>query len=141
MISVAFLGMTDTATKEDFDWLCSNHKIIRASKIICRLINDKASHKFEQQRGHVASAVECYMKQHGVSETEAVKVILKIVAKAWKDVNEEMLKPTAVSMPRLELILNYLRVIEVVYKDDDSFTDASKLQDKVALLLRDPVLL
>ncbi|KAJ0045469.1 hypothetical protein Pint_04293 [Pistacia integerrima] len=132
MISVAFLGLTDTATKEDFDWLCSNPKIIRASKIICRLINDKASHKFEQQRGHVASAVECYMKQHGVSETEAVKVILKIVAKAWKDVNEEMLKPTAVSVPLLELILNYLRVIEVVYKDDDSFTDASKLQDKDA---------
>ncbi|XP_031282239.1 (-)-germacrene D synthase-like [Pistacia vera] len=41
---------------------------------------------FEQKRGHVPSAVECYM--HGVSEDVAVEFLLKQVADAWKDVNE-----------------------------------------------------
>ncbi|KAJ0046476.1 hypothetical protein Pint_04282 [Pistacia integerrima] len=77
-------------------------RIIRAADRIARLLDDKASHRFEQKRGHVPSAVECYMKQHGVSEDVAVEFLLKQVADAWKDVNEAMLKPTAVPLPLLE---------------------------------------
>ncbi|KAJ0044407.1 hypothetical protein Pint_04300 [Pistacia integerrima] len=56
--SVAFLGMDDIATKEDFDWF------------IGRLMDDIGSHKFEQKRGHIPSAVECYMKRHGVTNAK-----------------------------------------------------------------------
>ncbi|RVW37342.1 (-)-germacrene D synthase [Vitis vinifera] len=52
--------------KESFDWIFSKPKIVRASAIVCRLMDDMVSHKFEQKRGHVASAVECYMKQHAL---------------------------------------------------------------------------
>ncbi|KAJ0024462.1 hypothetical protein Pint_07422 [Pistacia integerrima] len=125
-ISLAYLGMDD-ATKEDLDWLWSNPKLVRGSK-------------FEQERGHVASAIECYMKQHGVSEEEAVKMMKVHVEKAWKDMNEDMLKPTSVSMNKLERVLNYACAIHVIYyKSGDSFNNPHKLKDKVALLLRDPV--
>ncbi|KAF2308720.1 hypothetical protein GH714_013958 [Hevea brasiliensis] len=43
---------------------------------------------FEQSRGHVASAVECYIKQYGVSEQEACYELNKQVENAWKDINE-----------------------------------------------------
>ncbi|XP_031277679.1 (E)-beta-farnesene synthase-like [Pistacia vera] len=68
---------------------------------------------FEQKRGHIPSAVECYMKQHGVSEEEAVEAITEHVANAWTDVNEEMLKPTTISMSLLERVLNYSRVAHI----------------------------
>ncbi|KAJ0044406.1 hypothetical protein Pint_04301 [Pistacia integerrima] len=98
---------------------------------------------FEQKRGHVPSTVECSMKQYGASEDEAIRVILEQVADAWKDLNEAMLKPTAVSMPLLERILNYCRTMEFVYKDDrdiDAFSDPTKIKEQVASLLKDPIL-
>ncbi|KAJ0099813.1 hypothetical protein Patl1_20694 [Pistacia atlantica] len=99
-----------------------------------------AKERFEQERGHVASAIECYMKQHGVSEEEAVKMMKVHVEKAWKDMNEDMLKPTSVSMNKLERVLSYACAIHVIYyKSGDSFNNPHKLKDKVALLLRDPV--
>ncbi|KAJ0046472.1 hypothetical protein Pint_04286 [Pistacia integerrima] len=101
-LTIAMIFLAMCATKENFDWFCSEHKIIRAADRIARLLDDKASHRFEQKRGHVPSAVECYMKQHGVSEDVAVEFLLKQVADAWKDVNEAMLKPTAVPLPLLE---------------------------------------
>ncbi|KAL6315896.1 hypothetical protein AAG906_013240 [Vitis piasezkii] len=60
-----------TATKEVFDWVQQNPKIVRAASTVMRLMDDMASHKFEQERGHNASSIECYMKQHGVSEQQA----------------------------------------------------------------------
>ncbi|MBA0880662.1 hypothetical protein Goshw_029214 [Gossypium schwendimanii] len=62
----SFVGMEDGITKETFNWAVNEPKIIRASNIICRLMSDIAGHKVEQERGHVSSAVECYMKQYGV---------------------------------------------------------------------------
>ncbi|XP_031282246.1 (E)-beta-farnesene synthase-like isoform X2 [Pistacia vera] len=140
MTSVAFFGMDDIATKEDFDWISTNPKIINTTRLIGRLMNDIGSSKFEQKRGHIPSGVKCYMKQHGVSNEEAVEAIMEHVSNAWKDVNEEMLKPTAISRSLLERVLNYSRVIHILYKDDyDAFTDAYKLKDQVILLLKDPV--
>ncbi|KAE8734922.1 putative pentatricopeptide repeat-containing protein [Hibiscus syriacus] len=64
---------TNDVTEETFNWASNNPKIIRVSSMIARLMDDIVSRKFEQERGHVASAVECYMKQHGVSEEKACK--------------------------------------------------------------------
>ncbi|KAK8602886.1 hypothetical protein V6N13_085088 [Hibiscus sabdariffa] len=41
------------------------------AKCHARLYDDIVSHKFEQERGHHVSAVECYMREHEVSEEEA----------------------------------------------------------------------
>ncbi|KAJ4827207.1 hypothetical protein Tsubulata_016800 [Turnera subulata] len=95
---------------------------------------------FEQERGHAASAVECYTKEHGVPEEEACKVLQMEVVKAWKDINEECLKPTAVPMPLLTRILNLTRVIDVIYKDEDCYTHVGKvMKSNVASVLIHPV--
>ncbi|KAL6316120.1 hypothetical protein AAG906_015950 [Vitis piasezkii] len=97
LTATSFIGMGKIVTKEAFDWVISDPKIVTASAVIARLMDDITSHK----RGHVASGVECYMKQYGASEEEVYDKFQKQVVDAWKDTNEEFLRPTAVPMPLL----------------------------------------
>uniref|UniRef100_A0A2N9FGL6 CCHC-type domain-containing protein n=1 Tax=Fagus sylvatica TaxID=28930 RepID=A0A2N9FGL6_FAGSY len=108
------VGMGDIVTKDSFEWMSSDPKIVKACTVVARLMDDMVSHKFEQKRGHVASAVECYMAQHGATEEEATNELSKQVKDAWKDINEECLNPTTVPMPLLTRILNLARVMDVV---------------------------
>ncbi|KAJ0046530.1 hypothetical protein Pint_04327 [Pistacia integerrima] len=121
--AISFVGMGDIVTKESFEWVLSNPKIV----------------KDEQEREHVASAVEGYMKQHGTLEEEVVKLFGKQVKNAWKDINEEFVKPTVVPMPVLEQALNLACVIDLLYKEADSYTNSHLMKDHVASLLKDPV--
>ena len=45
LTTVSFLGMGDIVTKEAFDWSFTNPKIIIASSIIGRLVDDIRTHK------------------------------------------------------------------------------------------------
>lgn len=46
LIVTSFLGMGKIANKEGFEWSCNPRpKIIRASTIICRLMDDLVSHE------------------------------------------------------------------------------------------------
>ncbi|KAF3949148.1 hypothetical protein CMV_024945 [Castanea mollissima] len=140
LTAISFLGMGDIVTKEAFDWIFNNPKIITASSVIGRLMDDMKSHKFEQERGHAASAVECYMKQHGVSEQVVHDEFNRQVANAWKDINEECIRPTVVPMPLLMRVLNLARVIDVIYKEGDGYTHVGKeMKDNVASVLIDPI--
>ncbi|KAH9743793.1 alpha-humulene/(-)-(E)-beta-caryophyllene synthase [Citrus sinensis] len=137
--TISFVGMGDIVTKESFEWLFSNPRSIRASSVVNRLMNDIMSHKFEQSRGHVASSVECYMKQYEATEEEAYNELRKQVSNAWKDINEDCLRPTVVPMPLLMRILNLTRDADVTYKYDDGYTFAEVLKDFIASLFINPV--
>ena len=96
--------------------------------------------QFEQERGHAASGVECYMKQYGLSEQEVYKEFHMQVVNAWKDINEECLRPTKVPMPFLMRALNLSRFMDVMYKDEDNYTHAGGLMKTYIVdLLVDPV--
>ncbi|KAF2290751.1 hypothetical protein GH714_015308 [Hevea brasiliensis] len=96
--------------------------------------------KFEQERGHVASAVECHIKQHGVSQQQTYDESNKIVINLLKDLNEELLKETAnIPKPILMCILNITRVIDVVYKDEDGYTNSkTSVKDILVAFLVNP---
>ncbi|KAM7473342.1 hypothetical protein LguiB_020585 [Lonicera macranthoides] len=95
---------------------------------------------FEQERGHVASAVECYMKQHNATKEDACVEFNRRVANAWKDTNQECLAQTVVPMNLLERVLNLSCVIEVLYKDKDGFTHSTtRAKDFITSLLIDSV--
>ncbi|OMP04545.1 hypothetical protein COLO4_09544 [Corchorus olitorius] len=151
---VSFVGMEDTITQETFIWSFKHPKILRASTIICRLMDDI----FEQERGHVASAVECYTKHRGVSseqEASAVECYMnqygateqdayddfnKKIKEAWKDINQEFLKPTAVPVSALTRVLNLVRVIDLLYKDEDAYTlVGAAAKTSITSLLIDPI--
>lgn len=79
------------------------------------------------------------MKQHGVQEEEAYKMLRQKIEDAWKDINQELLKSTFVPTVLLGPILNLNRVSEFIYRDDDCYTKAHKIKDDLALLLVHPV--
>ncbi|MBA0618846.1 hypothetical protein Godav_028132 [Gossypium davidsonii] len=136
----SFVGMEDGITKETFNWAANEPKIIRASNIICRLMSDIAGHKVEQERGHVSSAVECYMKQYGVSMQEAYDELNKQINEAWKDINEEFLKPTAAPTSALIRILNLAKVIDLLYKGEDAYTQVGdSAKTSITALLIDSI--
>ncbi|KAJ7981646.1 (-)-germacrene D synthase [Quillaja saponaria] len=140
LVLTSLVGMDDIVTKETFEWLFRDPKMVKVSAVIGRLMNDIVSHKFEQNRDHVASAVECYMKQHGSTEQEAVIEFHKQVADAWKDINEACLYPSSFPMKILTRVVNLARVSDVIYKDEDGYTHAEVvLKDYIASLFIDPV--
>ncbi|KAK7405099.1 hypothetical protein VNO78_06294 [Psophocarpus tetragonolobus] len=73
------------------------------------LMDDIVSNEFEKDRGHVSSFLECYMSEYGESREVAIHECQKRITNAWKDVNEECLRPTTVPMPFLMRILNLNR--------------------------------
>ncbi|KAG2677982.1 hypothetical protein I3760_12G121700 [Carya illinoinensis] len=142
LTTLSFVGMGDIVTKEAFDWVFSRPRMLKAAEIINRLMDDIVSTDFEQQRGHVVSGVECYMKQYGVSKQEAHEEFQRQIVNAWKDMNEELLKPTQVPMPLLERVLNLARVMDLLYKNEDAYTHlGGVLIEGITSLLIDPVLL
>ncbi|KAJ7948512.1 Sesquiterpene synthase [Quillaja saponaria] len=140
LVADSFVGLDDIITRDTFEWLLSDPKILRASSVITRLMDDIVGHQFEQERGHVASGIECYMKQYGVSEEEVVAVFNKQVVNAWKDINEELLKCNDVPKFLLLCIQNFARVMDVLYKVEDSFTLLRKpIVDGITSLFINPI--
>ncbi|CAI0378666.1 unnamed protein product [Linum tenue] len=139
-VTVIYCGMGEVASKEVFEWLFSQPKILVSGSSIARLMDDIVSHEFEQERGHVASSVECYIKQYGVSKEEAHAKLNKLVEKLWKDMNEELLLPLEAPMLILKTILNKVRVMDLLYKDEDTYTNSKTvMKELLTYILVDPV--
>ncbi|KAF4359604.1 hypothetical protein F8388_003607 [Cannabis sativa] len=141
LILSSLVGMkTNIVTKDVFEWLSKDRKIIRASVTICRLMDDIAEHKFEEDDYEEHSAVECYMIEHGVCEEEAYDELNKLIINAWKEINEEFVKPTQVASPILFRALNFSRVMDLIFKFGDGYTHVGKItKDIVAALLIHPI--
>ncbi|KAI5387446.1 hypothetical protein KIW84_073540 [Lathyrus oleraceus] len=135
--ATSFIGMGCIATEEVFKWLTNNPKIVNASSRIARLMDDIVSNEFEQKRGHGASSIECYMNEHGVTRSDAISELSRQVTNAWKDINEELHDSTQVPKPLLMRVLNLSRVIHVLYKDEDCYTNSqgSTKNDIISILL------
>ncbi|XP_022877487.1 beta-caryophyllene synthase-like isoform X2 [Olea europaea var. sylvestris] len=136
--SVSLTAIAELVSKEAFEWVASDPLILQGSEIIGRLMNDLVGFGFEQE----ISAVGCYMNQNsGASKEEAFAEIQTQVTNAWKVLNQECLRPTAVPMAFLkQVIVNLARVSHIMYKDLDAYThSAEKLKDIITLLLVQPV--
>ncbi|KAK8474197.1 hypothetical protein V6N11_033072 [Hibiscus sabdariffa] len=136
----AFVGMGDVITPETFKWAANDPKIIKASTIICRFMDDIAEHKFNHRREDDCSAIECYMEQYGVTAQEAYDEFNKHIESSWKDVNEEFLKPTEMPTPVLCRSLNLARVMDVLYREGDGYTHVGKAaKGGITSLLINPI--
>ncbi|KAL2326265.1 hypothetical protein Fmac_025323 [Flemingia macrophylla] len=130
-----FIGMKDM-TEEILIWATSQPKIVTAAFTIGRLMDDIQGNEFEQERGHVASSLECYMKQHNTSRQDAIDQLYKKIESAWIDINEACLCPTELPMTFLIPIVNFVRVCQVIYKDKDMYTHPEgKMNEYIEALL------
>ncbi|TYI32042.1 hypothetical protein ES332_A04G030200v1 [Gossypium tomentosum] len=138
----SFIGMGDIVTPETFKWAASDPKIIRASTIICRFMDDVAEHKFKHRKEDDWSVIDYYMEEYGVTAQEAYDVFNKHVENAWKDINQELLKPTEMPTEVLNRSLNLAKVMDVVYKEGDAYTYTGKaIKDAITAVLIEPVTL
>ncbi|KAK3182688.1 hypothetical protein Dsin_029974 [Dipteronia sinensis] len=134
----SFLGMGEEMVDIDaFEWLLATPKLLSAAFKLTRHKNNLTSHKFGEKRDHVACTVECYMKDYGLWMEEITEKFNLIFENAWKDINQECLKPTPVSMEILLRIVNLARAVEVTYKDGDGFTHPPHLKDAISTLFID----
>ncbi|KAF4357556.1 hypothetical protein G4B88_026935 [Cannabis sativa] len=123
LIATSYVGMHDIVTHETLNWLSKDPKI------------------FEQERNHIPSTVECYMKQYEVSEKEAIEELNKRVVNYWKEINEDFIRPTVMPFPILVRVLNVTKVLDLLYKNgDDQYTHVGKVfKESIAALLIDPI--
>ncbi|KAL2327954.1 hypothetical protein Fmac_021381 [Flemingia macrophylla] len=136
----SYIAMGNIATENIFKWATNEPKILKAGSVIYRLIDDIMSNKFEQNRKHVSSFLECYMNQYGESKEAAIHECRKRIANGWKDINEECLMPINVPMPFLKCAFNLACFLDVFYKDKDNFTHSGGLMKKsIQTMLIDPV--
>nr|XP_009757910.1 PREDICTED: 5-epi-aristolochene synthase 1-like [Nicotiana sylvestris] len=95
----------------------------------------------EKSRGQIATGIECCMRDYGVATKEAMDKFQKMAEKAWKDLNEGLLRPTPVSVEFLTPILNLARIVEVTYIHNlDGYTHPEKvLKPHIIALLVDSI--
>uniref|UniRef100_A0A151UDR3 (+)-delta-cadinene synthase isozyme C2 n=1 Tax=Cajanus cajan TaxID=3821 RepID=A0A151UDR3_CAJCA len=142
LLFTSMICLGEFATEDVLDWIFSDPKILQASSIIGRVMDDMASHKFEQQRVHVASSVECCMNQYGISEIEAYKLIRKDIEDYWKVINEEYFNSYNIPKSVLDCVANFARMSEFSYENrQDKFTNGELLKDDVSSLLLNPICL
>ncbi|KAF3631445.1 (E,E)-germacrene B synthase [Capsicum annuum] len=131
--------MKETIAKETFEWIINEPLILRASSAINRLKGDIIGHDLEQQRKHIASFIECYMKEYRASRQEANAEVEKNLTNAWKDMNTEFLHSThEIPMFVLELVINIARSA-YIFKENDFATAQREFKDKITLLFVDPM--
>ncbi|XP_066331694.1 alpha-terpineol synthase, chloroplastic-like [Miscanthus floridulus] len=131
----SFVGMTDIATKEAFDWVSNVPKLVRTLCIILRLSDDLKSYEREKMTCHVASTIESCMKEHKVPVHVARQIIQDMIEETWKDFNEEWFN-TNNHVPKelLERIFNLTRTMEFMYKQDDAYTNSHVIKDTISKL-------
>ncbi|KAI7739806.1 hypothetical protein M8C21_024270, partial [Ambrosia artemisiifolia] len=124
IIAKCYVHGDDSVTEDTFKWVSTYPPIVKASCLILRLMDDMATHKEEQERNHVASSVECYMKQYGLSEEQTHELFTKLVEDSWKVINQESLRPTEVPRSLLMPPINLARVCDVLYARGDDYNHA-----------------
>ncbi|KAG6397818.1 hypothetical protein SASPL_139266 [Salvia splendens] len=137
MMSINSLAViNDPISKEQFDWVLSEPPILKSSSLITRLMDDLAGYGFEEK----LSAVHYYMHENGVSEEEASADLRKQVKNAWKLLNKELLHPREASIPILKCVVNFTRVIIVLYTDEDAYGNSkTKTKDMIKSVLVGPI--
>ncbi|KAF8115069.1 hypothetical protein N665_0030s0110 [Sinapis alba] len=117
-----FMSMGKMATKEAYEWLKSRPRLIKSLCIRGRLMNDITGLEEDMRRGQITNAVNCYMKQYGVTKQDALRKLHKMVVDTGNIINEELLTTTGVSRLILRTVIGLAQSIAVCYNGYEGFT-------------------
>nr|AAX84550.1 sesquiterpene cyclase [Ixeridium dentatum] len=121
-LAASFAAMGHVITDETYKWAFTNPPLVKACCVLCRIMDDIVTHKEEQERKHVASGIECYMKQFHVTEQHVYDLFNEKVEDAWEEMNKESLICKDVEMPVVMRVINLARAMDVLYKNKDHYT-------------------
>ncbi|PWA83975.1 Alpha-isocomene synthase [Artemisia annua] len=137
----SFAAMGDVITDETFKWALTMPPLAKACCVLCRVMDDIVTHKEEQERKHVASGIQCYMKEFDVTEQHVYNVFNTKVEHAWVEMNEESLKCKDVKLPIIMRVINLARAMDVLYKNKDHYTHVGpELINHIKSLVVDPIM-
>uniref|UniRef100_A0ACD5WTV5 Uncharacterized protein n=1 Tax=Avena sativa TaxID=4498 RepID=A0ACD5WTV5_AVESA len=124
------------ATSDAIDWAMTYPKIIRASCIVGRVINDIASH----EQG--MSTVEACMEENNyTAKKDAYSKLRELIEESWMDISEEHLRPASGQPPAplLEVVVDATRMLDFLYKDQDAYTLPQALKRVADSIYVDPI--
>ncbi|KAL3513017.1 hypothetical protein ACH5RR_025734 [Cinchona calisaya] len=127
--------------KHHLEYLDEIHKIIRCSAIILRLANDLGSSPVSEvlKNGDVPKAIECYMKETGVSEEKARQHLRFLISEAWKQMNEAQIN-SSFSPTFNEIIVNLARMGHCMYQYGDGHGHQNfEPMERILALLFEPI--
>ncbi|KAF8775212.1 hypothetical protein HU200_004612 [Digitaria exilis] len=132
---VALMAAGQVVTKETFEWAFNIPDMVRASGEMGRFLNDIASYKRGKNTRDVASTVECYMKEHGVTGEEAMVAIAAMVEQAWRRINRAYMEMNCAVEPAARWLLDMTRMLEIYYlRGRDGLTYGRDIKELVAFL-------
>ncbi|WCJ38723.1 Terpene synthase 5 [Euphorbia peplus] len=138
-ISLGFMLAQENMGIKEIMWLRNDPDIVVCAKFHSRFLNDiNGVRKNETLRDEFPKAVDCYTKEYGASEDEAIEAILKILENKWKAMNEDLVNPTVVPRILLKYILNFTRVAILYYQDIDLYTYRHNLKPLITSLYINP---
>ncbi|XP_059661024.1 probable terpene synthase 11 [Cornus florida] len=116
----SFFLMGHGVTEETIKMMEPYPKLFSGTGRILRLWDDLGTAKEEQERGDVASSIECYMRESNISSNgEARKHIRQLIHGLWKEINGELLAPEALPLPMIRASLNLSRTAQVIFQHGD----------------------
>ncbi|XP_042063774.1 gamma-cadinene synthase-like isoform X2 [Salvia splendens] len=120
----------------------SEPKIAISTGMLGRYSDDIGSHDRESKGGQVLTAIDCYMKQHGVTKQETLSEFARRVEEGWMDVNKEWVQTAFVPREIALQFLNYARMCDATYNNSngDAYTDPEMAKPTVRALFIDPIL-
>ncbi|KAH6831339.1 hypothetical protein C2S53_010992 [Perilla frutescens var. hirtella] len=144
-IYIIFAGIIlglKSATKGTIGWIKSEPKIAISTGMIGRYWDDIGSHERENKGGKMLTAVDCYMKQYGISKEETISKFAELIEEAWKDVIEETMTSKLPKETTMQFI-NYARLCDATYNKNngDGYSDPKIFAVLVAALFVDPIVI
>jgi len=85
----------------------------------------------ERGRGEVASAIQCYMKDHpNISEEDALKEVYTLMENALAELKSEFLMTKDVPNYCRRLVFDNARLMQLFYMEGDGFTLSHDMETK-----------
>ncbi|KAJ4952444.1 hypothetical protein NE237_029276 [Protea cynaroides] len=135
----AFFLMGEGVTKETIGMMEPYPKLFSYSGMILRLWDDLGTWREEQQRGDVASSIECAMRDHNISSVdEARNYIRQLIDNLWTELNGQLIAPAGLPLSIIKTSLNLSRTAQIIYQHGDD-NKASSVEEHIQLLLSRPI--
>ncbi|KAG0454496.1 hypothetical protein HPP92_023788 [Vanilla planifolia] len=94
----------------------------------------------EQTANHLATIVHNYMKEYNCTEEETCQKLIEMVENEWKTLNQELLLLTNLPLTLVRPIINLTRVMEIFYKEKDTFTNPfDTMKHNISLVMIEPL--
>lgn len=132
MVACAFfVGMDEIPTVDTYKWVLNDTTLMNSFGIFIRLTNDLVSTKREQTADHIASTVQCYMKDHGTTKEVACEKLKELAEYSWKDTLQLALAPTDLPVAVPQMVLDLAKASENIYRYNDAFTTSETVRDTI----------